>query len=83
VLVALVDAGLARDAAYRLVVRTALQAADQQRAFRAVVEEDAELAGRLSPAALAACFDENSLLRNVGAVIDRLEQLEVRARVPA
>ena len=52
VLLALVGAGLARDAAYRLVQRNALLAWDEERDFRTLLEEDEEVAGRLDPAGL-------------------------------
>ena len=80
-LTALVEAGMARDAAYRVVQRAALRAADERRAFRDVVAADPEVTSRLGGEALAACFDEAHLLRNVRAVIERLDRLEVPAGV--
>lgn len=80
-LLALVEAGLTRDAAYRIVQRDALRASDERRPLRAIVEADREIAARISAAALAACFDEAHLLRNVDAVIARLARLEEPAGV--
>ena len=48
-LLALVDAGLARDEAYRLVQRNALRAWDEQVGFRSLVEADAEIASSRRP----------------------------------
>jgi len=75
-LLALVDAGMERATAYRIVQRAALRAADEGRPFRDVAEADREITERLSVDALAACFDEAYLLRNASAVIGRLVTLE-------
>jgi adenylosuccinate lyase len=82
-LLALVDAGMERATAYRIVQRAALRAADEERLFRDVVVADPEVTERLSPEALEASFDEAYLLRNVPAVMERLAGLEApeRARV--
>jgi adenylosuccinate lyase len=80
-LLALVESGLEREAAYRIVQRAALKAADEERPFRAVAEDDPEITSRLTGEALAASFDEAHLLRNVDAVIARLERLTEPARV--
>ena len=80
-LLALVEAGMEREAAYRIVQRAALRAADERRPFRAVVEGDPDVTSHLTGEALAACFDEAHLLRNVRAVIERLDRLEVPAGV--
>jgi adenylosuccinate lyase len=80
-LLALVEAGMEREAAYRIVQRAALRAADEERPFRSVAEDDPEITSRLSSDALAASFDEGHLLRNVNAVIARLERLTEPARV--
>jgi len=80
-LLALVESGMEREAAYRIVQRAALRAADEERPFRAVAEDDPEITSRLTGEALAAAFDEAHLLRNVDAVIARLERLTEPARV--
>ena len=57
VLLALVESGLSREEAYRIVQRHAHSAWNQVGGdFRANLESDAEVTGRLSPAQLAACF---------------------------
>jgi adenylosuccinate lyase len=80
-LLALVESGMEREAAYRIVQRAALRAADEERPFRAVAEADPEITSRLMGDALAASFDEAHLLRNVDTVIARLERLTEPARV--
>jgi adenylosuccinate lyase len=71
-LTALVDAGLARDEAYRLVQRHALRAWDDDRDFRALVEQDREIAGRVE---LDAVFDLAAFTRHVDTVFERLHAL--------
>jgi adenylosuccinate lyase len=75
-LTALVEAGLAREAAYAIVQRNALRAADERRPLRALVEADPDVAGRLPAEAVAACFDDAAFLRHVPAVLARLDRLD-------
>ncbi len=77
VLLALVDAGLMRDDAYRIVQRSATAAWDEGASFRAAVEDDPDVRGRLDPEDLDALFDPRRFLRNLGGVFDRLEKLPV------
>jgi adenylosuccinate lyase len=78
---ALVDeGGLAREAAYGIVQRAALRAADERRPLRELIEADAAVAGVLDAEQIAACFDERSLLRHVDEAIARLDLLEDRVR---
>jgi adenylosuccinate lyase len=77
VLLALVDAGLARDEAYTLVQSAAARAWDEGASFRTALEGDPEVAGRLDPAALDVLFDPHRYLVNLGGVFDRLEKLPV------
>jgi adenylosuccinate lyase len=77
-LLALVAAGLARDDAYRLVQRNAMRAWDEERDFRSLVEEDAELTATLDGEALAAVFDLDAYLRHVDTVFERLERIAPR-----
>jgi adenylosuccinate lyase len=76
VLVALVEkAGVGRDEAYAIVQRAALRAADERAPLRDLLGTDPAVAQRLSLTDLDACFDESTFLRNVHAVIDRLDAL--------
>ncbi len=77
VLLALVDAGLAREDAYRIVQRAAAAAWDDGVPFRASIEADPEVTSRLDAAALAALFDPERFLANLGPLFDRLEKLPV------
>ena len=77
VLLALVEAGLARDDAYRIVQRTAAAAWDTGASFRDGIEADPEVRERLAPEALEVLFDPRRFLRNLGGVFDRLEKLPV------
>ncbi len=81
-LLALVESGLARDEAYRLVQRNAMQAWDEERDFRALVEADPEIASRLDAEALDAVFDLPSTVAHVDVVFDRLHTL-VRKEEPS
>jgi adenylosuccinate lyase len=72
VLLALVEGGLPRDEAYRLVQDHALRAWDERLDFRALVEADARIAGRID---LAAAFDLGAYTRHLDAVFERLHAL--------
>jgi adenylosuccinate lyase len=74
VLLALTEAGLARDEAYRVVQRHALAAADGGPPFRTALEADPVVRGKLPPAKLAACFDLSRHLRSVDAIYARAEE---------
>jgi adenylosuccinate lyase len=74
VLLALTEAGLARDAAYAIVQRHALAAADGGTPFRDALAADPEVTKRLGPQQLAACFDLARHLRSVDAIFARAEE---------
>jgi adenylosuccinate lyase len=81
VLLALVQAGLGRQAAYELVQRSALAAISEAAArgqvgarpgrFRELLGADPEIAARLPADALDACFDLEHHLRHVPAILER------------
>jgi adenylosuccinate lyase len=71
VLLALVDAGMSRDDAYRVVQAAARRAIDERRNFREVVEADADVT--LSNDVLANAFDTQRLLAHRGRFLDALE----------
>jgi adenylosuccinate lyase len=76
VLVALVEkGGIGREEAYAIVQRAALRAADERAPLRDLLAVDPAVAHRLSLSDLDACFDETTFLRNVRAVIDRLDSI--------
>jgi adenylosuccinate lyase len=75
VLLALVDAGLSRDDAYRLVQRNAMRAWDEELDFRELVRADDEIASRVD---LDAVFDLAAYTRHVDTVFARLSSLAVK-----
>ena len=76
VLLALVETGLPRDDAYRLVQRHAMRAWDEGLDFVDLVSRDAEITGRVD---LDVAFDPVAHTRHADVVFDRLRSL-VRAR---
>jgi adenylosuccinate lyase len=81
-LLALVRSGLARDEAYRLVQRHALRAWEEELDFRALVETDGVIAGRLAQKALAEVFDLQDALGHVDALFERLAALTAGKEEP-
>ncbi len=71
-LLALVDSGLARDEAYRLVQRSAMRAWDEGLDFRDIVRGDRAVADRVS---LDAVFDRAAYTEHVDRVFERLHAL--------
>jgi len=74
-LLALVEDGLPRDEAYRLVQSAAMEAWDSGRDFRVLVAADPEIASRLDDAALRDVFDLEATVQHVDAVFERLHAL--------
>jgi adenylosuccinate lyase len=75
ILSALVEAGLGRDKAYRIVQRAAQAAWDEERSFRELLEQEAEVTGRLAPERLDELFDYERFVRWVPEVLERLDEL--------
>jgi adenylosuccinate lyase len=69
-LLALVDSGLERDEAYRLVQRHAMHAWEEEQDFRDLVRRDPEIRVDLD-----AVFDESAYTRHVDEVFERLHTL--------
>ena len=80
ILLALTEAGLSRDEAYRIVQRQALRAQDERADFQALVAADPEVRARLSEDELQRAFDLDDILRHAGTIVGRLSELEVRER---
>lgn len=72
VLLALIDKGLAHEAAYDVVQPRAMEAWEKQVPFRELVEQDATITENLSAEEIADCFDYNYHLKNVDLIFDRL-----------
>jgi adenylosuccinate lyase len=74
-LLALVESGLTRDDAYRLVQRHAMRAWDEGLDFPELVRADTEIASR---ADLDAVFDDRAYTRHIDVVFERLRALAAR-----
>lgn len=75
VLLALVESGMTRDDAYRIVQRDARRAWEQQRQFRTILEEDEE-ASAVTKEQLDRAFDLKWSLRNIGGVFEAMNAIE-------
>jgi adenylosuccinate lyase len=73
VLTALVESGLARDDAYRLVQRASMRAWEEELDFRELCRSDDEIASRVD---LDAAFDLTAYTRHVDTVFARLDALK-------
>src|SRR5262249_1629336 len=71
-LLALVESGLPRDEAYRLVQRHAMHAWEEEQDFRTLVAADTAIASQVD---LDAVFDESVFTRHVDVVFERLRSL--------
>jgi adenylosuccinate lyase len=74
VLLALTEAGLARDDAYRVVQEHALASLDSGASFRDGLEADARVLAVLPRESLAGCFTLEPALRHVDALFARAER---------
>src|SRR5207245_7928301 len=79
-LLALVEAGAARNEAYRAVQRHAMTAWEEERDFRELVAADPEIASRVH---LDTVFDLDAILRHVDTVFERLQALAATEPVHA
>lgn len=75
VLLALVQSGLSRDEAYRIVQEAAATSWERSQQFRAVLEADPRLA-RVEKKALDEAFDLSRSLTHIGRVFEALDRLE-------
>jgi adenylosuccinate lyase len=77
VLLALVESGMARDDAYRMVQDAALRAWEGEGGFRELLSRDEDVRERLGDE-LDTLFDPAYTLRNLGVVFERVEGLKER-----
>jgi adenylosuccinate lyase len=77
VLLALVERGMDRDAAYRVVQGAAMLAWEGEEGFRELLERDEDVRERLGDG-LDDLFDPSYALRNLGVVSGRVEELKRR-----
>jgi adenylosuccinate lyase len=80
VLLALVDAGIDRQDAYKIVQRHALSAWDEGGNFRDSLLADERVSAVISPQQLDALFDHQAQLVHVDAIFSRLGLLEPATR---
>ena len=73
VLLALIEGGLSRDDAYRVVQRNAMRAWDEQADFRSLLANDPEV----SAVDLDAAFDLSRSLRHLDQIFDRLDDIVI------
>ncbi|ANU11752.1 adenylosuccinate lyase [Planococcus antarcticus DSM 14505] len=72
VLLALIDKGMAREAAYDTVQPCAMEAWENQTHFREIVEANSTITSKLSKEELDDCFDYNHHLQQVDMIFNRL-----------
>jgi len=72
VMLALIDKGLSRQKAYRLVQRNAMKAWKGNKSFLTLLKADAEVTAILPPAELEPLFDEQYYLRYIDDIFARL-----------
>jgi adenylosuccinate lyase len=77
VLLALVESGMSRDDAYKVVQGAAMRAWEGEGGFRDLLKEDGQVRTRLGES-LDGLFDPGYALRNTGVVFDRVEELKGR-----
>jgi adenylosuccinate lyase len=73
VLTKLIDKGFSREQAYDTVQPKAMQAWEEQRSFRDIVEGDAGIREHLSLEEIEECFDPSWHLKHVDTIFTRLE----------
>lgn len=76
VLLKLVDKGLSREDAYRVVQANAMQAWQDRADFKDLLLRDETVGKTLTEEELNGCFDPSRYLQNIDAVFARLERLE-------
>jgi adenylosuccinate lyase len=75
VLLALVESGLARDDAYRLVQRNAMRAWDEELDFRELARADEEIDSRID---LDAVFDLSAYTQHIDTIFNRLTSIAAK-----
>ena len=73
VLLALVESGLGRDDAYRIVQEAATRTWAERRPFVEILREDGAVTAALDDATLARCFDLERATANAGRIVDALD----------
>jgi len=76
VLLALVEAGMLRDDAYRVVQKSAMRAWEEKTQFRELLEADPEVTALLPPDTMDELFDPAHHLRHMDVIFERVAALE-------
>lgn len=74
VLLALIEKGVSREEAYRLVQRNAMRSWQENKDFQDLLVQDGEIREHLSPGEISDCFDLKYYLRNIEVIFNRLEE---------
>lgn len=72
VLLALIEKGMSREAAYDIVQPNAMKSWETETQFKELVEADERITSRLSQEEIDGCFDETYHLKNVAFIFERL-----------
>ena len=72
VLLALVEAGMSREDAYKVVQSNSMRTWDEDRDFRELVRDDPDVAGRLTESELDGIFDYQYYVRHVDEIFERV-----------
>ncbi|EST10849.1 adenylosuccinate lyase [Sporolactobacillus laevolacticus] len=72
VLLALIEKGMSREAAYDIVQPNAMKSWETETQFKEIVENDTRITDKLTQAEIDACFDETYHLKNVDFIFERL-----------
>ncbi|MEQ8326956.1 MAG: adenylosuccinate lyase [Parvibaculum sp.] len=83
VLLALTQAGISREDAYRLVQRNAMKVWGDEGDFLELLKADPEVAGRIAEDALAACFDSTYHTKHVDTIFARVFGKDAAAKAVA
>jgi adenylosuccinate lyase len=75
-MLALVEAGLSREHAYKIVQRHSMQAWEQETPLRALLEMDPEVTAHLDAARLDGLFDAESFLIHIDESFRRVGLIE-------
>ena len=73
VLLKLIQAGISREDAYKLVQKNAMQVWEQKIDFKELIKTDKDISKLLSESEIDSLFDLNKILININKIFERLE----------
>ena len=73
VLLSLVQKGISREDAYKLVQKNAMQVWEQNKDFKTLLKSDKDILNLLSENEIDSLFDLNKILVNINKVFERLD----------